>query len=180
MSDARAAYSIAEVCAKFGVGRTTVYNAIKNGALQTRKVGRRTLVTVEALDLWIGGLPMGGAPSRTIAPPIHNRHSRVKLDPLNQSGGETKRLGSPKDLVRTNSLRAPDDQTNGFDELLNASIDILNREHSASRISLNEKAISIVGLAAGCMLDRMGTAALETKCSNLSRARKIATAALMD
>jgi excisionase family DNA binding protein len=37
------AYGIAEVCEIAGIGRTTVYSAINDGALKARKIGRRTV-----------------------------------------------------------------------------------------------------------------------------------------
>ena len=40
----RAAFSIAEVIARTGLGRDTVYGLIRDGQLVARKVGRRTLV----------------------------------------------------------------------------------------------------------------------------------------
>jgi len=57
MENTRLAYSIAEACRLLSVGRTTIYSAIKNGDLKTCKAGRRTLVTAEALQLWIESLP---------------------------------------------------------------------------------------------------------------------------
>lgn len=47
------AYSIAQACALSSLGRTTVYAAIARGELKTRKVGRRRLVTAEALHAWL-------------------------------------------------------------------------------------------------------------------------------
>jgi excisionase family DNA binding protein len=57
MKPTRLAYSISEACELLSVGRTTLYSAIKNGGLKTCKVGRRTLVTAEALQLWLEALP---------------------------------------------------------------------------------------------------------------------------
>jgi excisionase family DNA binding protein len=57
MQTNRLAYSISEACGLLSVGRTTLYAAIKKGDLKTCKVGRRTLVTVEALQSWLGSLP---------------------------------------------------------------------------------------------------------------------------
>jgi excisionase family DNA binding protein len=57
MQTSRLAYSISEACGLLSVGRTTLYSAIKKGDLKTSKVGRRTLVTAEALKLWLETLP---------------------------------------------------------------------------------------------------------------------------
>jgi excisionase family DNA binding protein len=57
MKEGRLAYSVSEACQLVGVGRTTLYAAIKLGALKTHKVGRRTLVTHDALTLWLKSLP---------------------------------------------------------------------------------------------------------------------------
>lgn len=57
MRSNRLAYSIAEACGLLSVGRTTLYAAIKRGDLKTHKIGRRTLVTAEALQLWLEGPP---------------------------------------------------------------------------------------------------------------------------
>jgi excisionase family DNA binding protein len=36
-----------------GVGRTTIYEAIGAGTLRSVKIGRRRLITVEALRAWL-------------------------------------------------------------------------------------------------------------------------------
>jgi excisionase family DNA binding protein len=36
-----------------GVGRTTLYSAIKKGVLKTSKVGSRRIITIEALKEWL-------------------------------------------------------------------------------------------------------------------------------
>ena len=51
------AYNISDTCKITSLGRTTIYAAIKKGDLKTCKVGRRTLVTAEALQQWLGNLP---------------------------------------------------------------------------------------------------------------------------
>jgi excisionase family DNA binding protein len=51
------AYSIADACKLLGVGRTTLYAAIKRGELKCRKVGRRTVITGDAMKSWLSGLP---------------------------------------------------------------------------------------------------------------------------
>jgi len=51
------ALRIRDVCARTGLGRTTVYAAIKSGALKARKCGRRTVILMSDLDAWLGTLP---------------------------------------------------------------------------------------------------------------------------
>lgn len=53
------AYSILEACDLLSIGRTTLYSLIKSGDLQTRKVGRRTLILAKSLDVFIGALDGG-------------------------------------------------------------------------------------------------------------------------
>ncbi|MBA4758855.1 helix-turn-helix domain-containing protein [Sphingosinicella sp.] len=47
MSD-RIAYSVKEVEQRFGLGTTTVYKLIKEGRLETFRVGRRRLITAQS------------------------------------------------------------------------------------------------------------------------------------
>ena len=42
--------SINDACAVLGIGRTSVYKLIKDGALQARRIGRRTLLLREELE----------------------------------------------------------------------------------------------------------------------------------
>jgi excisionase family DNA binding protein len=51
------AYSIAEACAVARAGRTALYEAIRSGALQARKRGRKTLILPDDLRRWIDGHP---------------------------------------------------------------------------------------------------------------------------
>jgi excisionase family DNA binding protein len=51
------AYSIDEVCAKSGLGRTTIYAAIGDGFLIARKFGRRTIVLDDDLKAFLHNLP---------------------------------------------------------------------------------------------------------------------------
>jgi Helix-turn-helix domain len=51
----RRAHSIAETCALTGLGRDTVYTAIRDGQL-----GRRTLITDDDLRQFLAGLPRAG------------------------------------------------------------------------------------------------------------------------
>jgi excisionase family DNA binding protein len=47
------ALSIEQVCAVTGFSRTTIYRAIKSGALVARKNGRRTFVSRTDLEAWL-------------------------------------------------------------------------------------------------------------------------------
>jgi excisionase family DNA binding protein len=51
------AVSIAQAVGLTGVGRSTLYKAIKRGDLPMRKVGRRTLLLTEDIRRWIQQLP---------------------------------------------------------------------------------------------------------------------------
>lgn len=51
------AMSILDFCAWAGIGRSLAYREIESGRLKIRKVGRRTLVTIEAAQAWLNSLP---------------------------------------------------------------------------------------------------------------------------
>ena len=53
----RAAYSITELAALWGVGRDKIYKDIREGRLEAHKWGRRTVVTAEALRKFLSELP---------------------------------------------------------------------------------------------------------------------------
>jgi excisionase family DNA binding protein len=53
----RIALSVAEAAVEAGVGRDQVYAAIREGRLEARKWGRRTIITYEALRRFLDGLP---------------------------------------------------------------------------------------------------------------------------
>ena len=50
-------YSIADITKLVGLGRTFVYQEIKEGRLAVRKAGRRTLVLDADLKVWLSVLP---------------------------------------------------------------------------------------------------------------------------
>jgi excisionase family DNA binding protein len=49
--------SIAQACELSGIGRTSVYAAIKRGDLVARKCGRRTVIIANDLATWLSSLP---------------------------------------------------------------------------------------------------------------------------
>jgi excisionase family DNA binding protein len=51
------AYSIAEACALARAGRTSIYQAIRDGSLVARKRGRKTLILPNDLQHWIESHP---------------------------------------------------------------------------------------------------------------------------
>jgi excisionase family DNA binding protein len=52
-----AAHSVNTAAAMAGVGRTTIFAALKSGALKARKIGRRTVILDEELRRWLSSLP---------------------------------------------------------------------------------------------------------------------------
>lgn len=49
------AYSITGACNASTLGRTSIYQLISEGKLETRKVGRRTLIPAAALEAFLMG-----------------------------------------------------------------------------------------------------------------------------
>ena len=60
----RLAVSPSEAARLAGIGRTTLYEAIGSGALRSLKIGKRRLITIEALRQWLGGLEQGVGDAR--------------------------------------------------------------------------------------------------------------------
>jgi excisionase family DNA binding protein len=50
---ARAALSVDEFCQSVGIGRSKAYEEIGAGRLKAVKIGRRTLIPVVEIDLWL-------------------------------------------------------------------------------------------------------------------------------
>jgi excisionase family DNA binding protein len=53
----RMAMSVAEAAIEANIGRDGIYEAIREGRLEARKWGRRTLITDEALQRFLNALP---------------------------------------------------------------------------------------------------------------------------
>lgn len=58
--DARLAVSPAEAARLAGIGRTTLYEALGSGALRSLKIGKRRLITIEALKDWLAAAECAG------------------------------------------------------------------------------------------------------------------------
>ncbi|MGA8693936.1 MAG: helix-turn-helix domain-containing protein [Xanthobacteraceae bacterium] len=63
MEGEKRAFSIAEFCRRYGVGRTKVYEELRQGRLRARKIGRRTIVTKDDADDWLQQLPLIKTPT---------------------------------------------------------------------------------------------------------------------
>jgi excisionase family DNA binding protein len=57
MNNSVLAYSVRDACLITCTGRTSVYEAIRTGALRAVKRGRRTLILEEDLRRWVQSLP---------------------------------------------------------------------------------------------------------------------------
>lgn len=55
MSDDRLAFDVPEVAAKIGMSKTGVWNAIRAGLIPVRRIGRRVLVSRQALERFLAG-----------------------------------------------------------------------------------------------------------------------------
>jgi excisionase family DNA binding protein len=53
----RFAYSIRDVTKVTGLGRSYIYEEIKEGRLRIRKAGRRSLIFPDDLKAWLASLP---------------------------------------------------------------------------------------------------------------------------
>jgi hypothetical protein len=51
------ARTVKDFCRAYGIGKTKTFELIKNGTLQTVKIGRRTLIVEESARSLLGNLP---------------------------------------------------------------------------------------------------------------------------
>lgn len=51
------AFGPLEIAARNGIGKTSVYKAIADGALKARKLGARTIITAADEKSWLDSLP---------------------------------------------------------------------------------------------------------------------------
>jgi excisionase family DNA binding protein len=66
------AYTIREACEASGIGRTSLYQLLKSGALRARKHGKRSLILRSDLLAFLEALP-DLAPPRAQPPPKRRR-----------------------------------------------------------------------------------------------------------
>ena len=57
MEEMKRAMSVGEAAKAAGVGRTTLFEEIREGRITARKVGRRTIITVDEFEAWLKALP---------------------------------------------------------------------------------------------------------------------------
>ena len=57
MNEDLRAMSVETFCARYGVGRTTAYEEIKNGRLRANKIKAHTLILADAAEAWVKSLP---------------------------------------------------------------------------------------------------------------------------
>jgi len=57
MNQERLAFGVDEAAKRTGIGRVSIYKAIREGRLEARKLGRRTIITDEALRAYLNSLP---------------------------------------------------------------------------------------------------------------------------
>lgn len=58
MTDYKLAYTVVEAAAVAGVGRTSIFEEIRNNRLVARKIGRRTVILKKDLDNWLESRPL--------------------------------------------------------------------------------------------------------------------------
>ena len=69
------AFGVEEAAELSGLGRTSLYQDIKDGRLPARKRGRRTIVLAKDLRRYLENLPRKGAPAAASAAPGQKRNN---------------------------------------------------------------------------------------------------------
>lgn len=54
----RGVFSVRDFCLWAGIGRTAFYEEIKNGRLEAKKFGKRTLIPIVEAHRWLQQLPV--------------------------------------------------------------------------------------------------------------------------
>jgi excisionase family DNA binding protein len=57
MDEDRRAITITEFAARYSIGRSKIYEEAAAGRIKLRKVGKKTLITVEDAEKWLANLP---------------------------------------------------------------------------------------------------------------------------
>ena len=78
------ARTVKDFCRVYGVGRTTAYELMRQGALSFRHVGKRTLILEDSARAWLNGLPTqpsrGAAVARSGArASLHSTRDKLRL-----------------------------------------------------------------------------------------------------
>ena len=55
--------TVLEAARSAGVGRSTIYEELASGRLKAKKLGRRTIITEQAVAEWMAGLPAYRSPA---------------------------------------------------------------------------------------------------------------------
>jgi excisionase family DNA binding protein len=55
-----AAYTVERFCHAYGIGRTKLYDELKQRRLKARKVGKTTLILRSDAEAWAQSLPVAG------------------------------------------------------------------------------------------------------------------------
>ncbi len=60
MSQTKAAMTVDEFCGWASIGRSKFYQEVNEGRIKLRKIGRKSIVTVNDADAWLANLPEAG------------------------------------------------------------------------------------------------------------------------
>jgi excisionase family DNA binding protein len=95
MNDPTEALTISEACAASRIGRTRIYDAINEGRLVARKLGRKTLILRSDLLQFLEALPSMTAAVEPV--PVHEaRHSYQKRGATDHSRPPWRRENKPR------------------------------------------------------------------------------------